>query len=238
MKLSTPEQQRLFLEYLVVFFAIPLLVWLLPSDFLKTLFYWLIPVDVYWLVPFLILFSITTFWLLRSTEPKRMIFWSTSELKTERDMISVILHRSIAVLFLLVVITLVFYPERWLAFPTAKPWLFLMVILLYPLLSVYPQEVVFRAFFFRRYAKLFDKPEHMILANASAFAWLHIVFENMMALVLSFLAGALFAATYQRTRSMRLVCLEHFIYSRVLIGEFKTPVVHFIEIVANAVSFR
>ena len=48
-------------------------------------------------------------------------------------------------------------PEKVLLFPQTRPGLFMLVVCLYPLLSAYPQEVIFRPFFFRRYRPLFQR---------------------------------------------------------------------------------
>lgn len=101
---------------------------------------------------------------------------------------------------------------RWLSLPTSRPQLWILIMVLYPLLSVYPQELVYRAFFFRRYAPLFRGDVAMRLASALAFAWAHIVFENVLAIALCLVGGLLFATTYQRTRSLLAASLEHAAY--------------------------
>ena len=54
----------------------------------------------------------------------------------------------------IVVVALVL-PGRLFAIPRTQPLVWLLVVVFYPLLSVYPQELVFRAFPFQRYAPLF-----------------------------------------------------------------------------------
>ena len=49
----------------------------------------------------------------------------------------------------------VFDPQHLFDLPRRQPWLWLAVLVLYPLLSVYPQEPLSRAFLLRRYAPLF-----------------------------------------------------------------------------------
>lgn len=44
-----------------------------------------------------------------------------------------------------------------------------LVIVLYPILSVYPQELIFRAFLFHRYAPLFGNGVGLVAASAAAF---------------------------------------------------------------------
>ena len=112
----------------------------------------------------------------------------------------------------LVGLTLVLLPERFLAFPLHRPELWVLVMVLYPLLSVVPQEFIYRSFFFERYAELFKKPSHMVWASAIAFGYGHIVFLNWVAVGLCLVGGLYFAQTYQRHRSLSLVCAEHAIY--------------------------
>ena len=76
-------------------------------------------------------------------------------------------------------------------------------MLLYPALSVVPQELVFRTFFFHRYGRLFGGPWVATAASALAFSWAHVVLLNGLAVVLTLLGGWLFARTYLRTRSLR-----------------------------------
>ena len=46
-------------------------------------------------------------------------------------------------------------PAHLFDLPRDSPWRWLAVMLLYPVLSVVPQELVFRTFFFHRYGRLF-----------------------------------------------------------------------------------
>ncbi len=93
-------------------------------------------------------------------------------------------------------------------------WVALMV--LYPLLSVLPQEFLFRAFFFHRYRPLFGEGAGIVLASAVAFGFVHIIFGNWLAVVLSFFGGLLFATTYRLNRSMPLVWLEHALFGNLI----------------------
>jgi len=52
------------------------------------------------------------------------------------------------------VAALLFYLFMLLVLPRQRPGLRLLVLLLYPLLSVYPQELLYRTFFFQRYGAL------------------------------------------------------------------------------------
>lgn len=87
-----------------------------------------------------------------------------------------------------------------------------VLMLAYPVFSVYPQGVIYRAFFFERYTPLFPSRWTMILASAFAFAFLHIIFRNNLAIVLTFVGGLLFAARYEQTGSLAASSFEHALY--------------------------
>jgi membrane protease YdiL (CAAX protease family) len=117
--------------------------------------------------------------------------------------------------FGLVVLALTFYRHLWLAFPARRPWLWLGVMCLYPIFSALPQEFVYRRFYFRRYRPLFGE-RWLWLSSAVAFAWMHIVFTNYLAVFLTLIGGLFFAHTYRRTRSLWLVTLEHSLYGQII----------------------
>lgn len=89
-------------------------------------------------------------------------------------------------------------PEQWLALPRRLPDLWLRVMLLYPILSALPQEVLFRLLFFRRYGWLFPEPRIALPVNAAVFALGHLMYWNWPALVLTFAGGWIFAWAYLR----------------------------------------
>ncbi len=105
-----------------------------------------------------------------------------------------------------------FMPEKLLNFPQERTKLWAMVMVLYPLLSVIPQELIFRPFFFTRYQPLFSKQLAMIAVSALTFGFAHIMFQNWISVTLCIAGGVLFARTYARTQSLALVWFEHTIY--------------------------
>ena len=82
----------------------------------------------------------------------------------------------------------------------------------YPVLSVVPQEIIFRAFFFHRYSSLFAHRRVIILINGALFAFAHILFRNWVAVIGSFVVGLLWAMTYLESRSLLVVSIEHALY--------------------------
>ncbi|MGQ9685949.1 MAG: CPBP family intramembrane glutamic endopeptidase [Thiobacillaceae bacterium] len=95
------------------------------------------------------------------------------------------------------------------ALPQQRPVLWLAILLLYPLISALPQELIFRVFFFHRYRALFPDPRTLPLVSAGVFALAHLVLGNWVAVLLSLAGGLLFAYNYARTGSLGLVTLEH-----------------------------
>jgi membrane protease YdiL (CAAX protease family) len=105
-----------------------------------------------------------------------------------------------------------FAPELEWSFVRQHPAFWALVMAAYPVLSVYPQGLLYRAFFFERYATLFSGKWAMIVASAAAFAFLHIVFRNSLAVALTFCGGLLFAARYAQTGSLATSSFEHALY--------------------------
>jgi membrane protease YdiL (CAAX protease family) len=105
-----------------------------------------------------------------------------------------------------------FAPALFLNFPRSNPLLWGLVMVLYPVLSVYPQGIIYRVFLFDRYRGLFGSGWGMLLASAVSFAYVHIVFRNPLALGLTFLAGLLFAFRYAQTGSLLVSSFEHALY--------------------------
>jgi membrane protease YdiL (CAAX protease family) len=109
----------------------------------------------------------------------------------------------------------VFEPELLFSFPRHRTVLWAMVMIIYPIYSVLPQGIIHRAFLFHRYRMLFQG-RMMILASAAAFSYMHIVFKNPLALLLTFAGGILFAKTYKDTDSLVISLIEHALYGNFL----------------------
>lgn len=92
----------------------------------------------------------------------------------------------------------------------SKLWIF--ILFFYSLFSVYPQELIYRTFFFQRYESLFKSKALLIFVNAIVFSLAHIFFRNSLVMILTFLGGIMFALTFNKTRSTIAVSIEHAIY--------------------------
>jgi hypothetical protein len=106
----------------------------------------------------------------------------------------------------------VFAPQLQWNLVRERPVLWGLVMVAYPVLSVYPQGVLYRVFFFERYATLFPGHWTMIVASALAFAFVHIIFRNPVALGLTLVGGVLFAMRYAETGSLLTSSVEHALY--------------------------
>jgi hypothetical protein len=93
-----------------------------------------------------------------------------------------------------------------------KPKFWALILLFYSLFSVYPQELLYRTFFFKRYKMLVKNEYIFIFINALLFSLAHLFFKNMLVLLLTFVGGILFAFTFKKTKSTFLVSIEHSIY--------------------------
>ncbi|GAC88503.1 hypothetical protein Gbth_044_056 [Gluconobacter thailandicus F149-1 = NBRC 100600] len=113
---------------------------------------------------------------------------------------------------LIILLTWWVWPDVFLSLPKQRPLFWLLVMVLYPILSVWPQEVLYRAFLFSRYDSLFRLAPVTIGASAVAFGFAHILFLNWIAVGMTLVGGALFASDYSRHRSLTLTCFEHSLY--------------------------
>ncbi|MFE3193101.1 CPBP family intramembrane glutamic endopeptidase [Nocardia sp. NPDC059240] len=112
--------------------------------------------------------------------------------------------------------TAVLRREDLFALPRRNPLLWLAVMVLYPALSVYPQELIFRSFLFHRYAPVFGEGRAMVAASAAAFGYVHIVFGSWFSVAASTVGGWLFAARYLQTRSLFTASAEHALYGQLI----------------------
>lgn len=111
----------------------------------------------------------------------------------------------------------VYAPQLFLIFPRTHPGFWLFVMATYPVFSVYPQGLVYRAYLLHRYRPLLQPdpagaPSLMIFASAAAFALMHVVFHNWIAIALTFPGGVLFARHYLNSKSLFTATLEHALY--------------------------
>lgn len=120
--------------------------------------------------------------------------------------------RSLAVAVFCVAAVLLIDPSLLFRFPRSRPWLWLVVMVLYPLLSAYPQELIYRPFLFERYRPILRTEATLTWVSVLAFSFLHVIFGNWIAVVLTIPAGYAFTRTYRKTGSLLLAAVEHAAY--------------------------
>jgi uncharacterized protein len=98
----------------------------------------------------------------------------------------------------------------------------------YPVVSVYPQGLLYRTWILHRYRSVFQpegaSPALLLFASAAAFAATHLLFHSWIAVAATFPGGVLFARRYFNSRSLLVSSLEHALYGCLLftigLGQF------------------
>lgn len=185
----------LLCEFVFLFFCLPVFLY-----FVRDL-----------IAPYILLFLVSVVgWcvLLLLSDPrfKRFRLWNPEQLKISLD--RVVLSFLIAALFMAVA-SWYFTPQWFFTLPTQQTkWWFLLLVI-YPIFSAWPQEVIFRTFMFHRYKRLFKSKTLRAYLSAISFALAHLLFANWIAVVGAFIAGLVFSFTYIHSRSTLLVAVEH-----------------------------
>jgi hypothetical protein len=131
------------------------------------------------------------FWqLMRDPHFDRARLWNAGQMSSRLGLILTIFIAAALVIWLAV---RRFAPSIEFGFVRQHPALWALVMVAYPIVSVYPQGILYRAF-------------------SAAFSFLHIIFRNSLAIILTFLGGLLFAASYAETGSLAVSSFEHALY--------------------------
>lgn len=137
---------------------------------------------------------------------KSLYFWP------EKSYLKYVVLRFALLTIISIIMIYFFMPEK--LFVVIKKnflfWLFFSAF--YSIFSVYPQEFLYRSFFFARYKNLVKNQFLFITINASVFSLAHIGFKNPLVLGLTFLGGIVFAISYLKTKSLMFTSVEHAIY--------------------------
>ena len=141
--------------------------------------------------------------------PER-IYWRWSLVRW--DQLRPMLVRFVVCALLTSLLVALWKPGHFLSFVCERPLFWAFVMVAYPLLSVIPQEIIFRSFFFHRYQRIFPTPMAMIVASGLMFGAAHVIFQNWVAPLMCVVGGFFFAQTYAKTRSLALAVIEHALY--------------------------
>jgi membrane protease YdiL (CAAX protease family) len=190
------SRPALILEFALIFVALPLAYRFSPLRIPVLPLLWAVTAYAWWQ-------------LLRDPRFPRALLWNGAALPPRLKWILPIFALAAFALWIAVHR---FAPQLEWSFVRRNPAFWAIVMVLYPVLSVYPQGLVYRAFFFHRYAALFSGPWTMILMSAAAFAFMHLIFRNWIAVALTFAGGLLFAARYAQSGSLATSSFEHALY--------------------------
>lgn len=128
----------------------------------------------------------------------------------------IILLFALATTAVCLVVIFAFAPWRFLDLPQNRPTLWLMILVFYPLLSAFPQEIIFRSLFFERYGALFPGRWSAIIANGIAFGLGHLFFGEWVTILMTGCGGAIMGWAYTRNRSVGLAWVLHSLAGQIL----------------------
>lgn len=189
-----PGKSYLIVELLLLFVAMPLAFRLLPMR--------LSPLPALWLA------ALYCQWVMRRAgTPVKL--WQAPALSAWLPAVLAMFALAAAAIALGVYLA---RPQLLFGFVRTHPAFWAAVMVLYPLLSVCPQGIIYRAFFVQRYGALFPQGWALLLASAAAFAFSHIIFRSPWSVALTFVAGLLFAWRYSATGSLLVSNVEHALY--------------------------
>ncbi len=193
-------------EITLVFIGLPLLYYFNFIPFHKS-------------IPLFLVFTIFLILLLKDKDFNRSRF-GFNGFKNWKPLI--IRFLIIAILSILIVWR--FFNDSFFNLPTKSTGLWILIMILYPLWSAFPQELIYRTWFFHRYKILFRNEKVIIFLNALLFSFSHIIFRNGIAIILSFFGGLMFAYTYRKSQSLLVVFIEHMLYGNLIftigLGQF------------------
>lgn len=184
-------------EFVVLFWFLPLAVAAVPTRVLP-------PIPVLWVAAIAALL-----FLRRQPDLDRSLLWGAAGVGPGL--------RGVAIRFVLMGPGLALFawfmePEWFLRFPRERPGFWAMVMVLYPLLSVVPQGILYRTFLHHRYRDLLGEGPWFVVVAAATFAFGHIVMHRWEPVLITFMGGLVFMTTLLRGRSGLLADLEHALY--------------------------
>ena len=93
-------------------------------------------------------------------------------------------------------------------FPKTNFKLWLVVIFFYPFLSVIPQEIIYRVFFFQRYFLKNNNFNFLIVLNMFVFSYGHLVFNNIHAILITAIVSPVFTFAYLKKSFLTCVVIH------------------------------
>ncbi len=169
----------------------------------------LVDIEFVYKIPyFLIGFIYVGYLTIKEEKIEWKIEW---RLKT-RGLLVPLIIRFVFILIATVLFIYQFEGEKLFNVITTKPWLWAWFSVVYILLSVIPQEFLYRTFFFSRYRELFPNKWIFMAVNCLLFSFAHIWLQSPIVLIFTLVGGLFYFITYRRTQSLLFVCIEHAVY--------------------------
>jgi hypothetical protein len=193
-------QSRHF-EFILLYVGLPLLLWVTKTETM--------------LLPALWLGAVFAWTMLRYGKGNRPAP-SAGSGQTLRKELARILLRFAGVALLLALALYCYRPELLFWLPRKSLGLWGLIVIAYPFLSVFPQALIYRILYERRYSQAFSSPRLSLLIGTLVFCLAHIPFNNVWAFAFTLPGGFLFLSTYRRTGSWALSTLEHALYGDLL----------------------
>lgn len=191
----TPRRLALLLEACVLFVLVPVVLVVIRREFSRWMMPVLVAVAVFCLVVLLRDPAFDRSRLGYGRDFRRGLRWS---------LLLLLLGAA-----LLLGLTRLLRPDLLFALPQRDPGLWLLILVLYPLFSVYPQELIFRTFLFHRYRGWLRGEHQRVVASGVAFSLAHLFFGNWIAPLLTLAGGLVLARGYAHSGSTLRACLEH-----------------------------
>lgn len=115
------------------------------------------------------------------------------------------------ILLLLSIIAMLILPNKgWFLLPQYNIWLWLAIMILYPIISVLPQEIIWRFHLLENTKNILPNRNLRIIVSAVLFGWVHIIFGTIFAVIATIYLGLQLAyAYYQGQKSFWVVWVEH-----------------------------
>lgn len=187
----------LTLEFSALFVALPLALFFTPQH--------IRPMPMLWVIA-----AGCAVYLVQDPSFDNRNLWRREAMRGEWKEILAVFAAGVVVL---VALTAHYAPVALFRLVRTHPALWAAVMVLYPVLSVYPQGIIYRAYLMHRYKPLMgDRRWQPVLMSAAAFSLIHLIFRNPVAMSLTFVGGLIFAWRQQKTRSLFVSSVEHALY--------------------------
>lgn len=165
----------------------------------------------YKIIPLLLIGGTFTLLLLTDPEFDKRVFYRFRKKYMAKSVVRIVIISTLLVWF-----TFWIFPHLFLTYPVRYFEEYVITFFLYPVASVFPQEIIYRVYYFHRYETLLPEKYLLMLSNAVIFGLTHFIYDNWVAPIATFLVSWIFIYNYYQTRSLLNVTLEHYLYGIIM----------------------